>query len=241
MCLQLKSRPAYASAHIALCFLSFDSVAVRLSAGTNKDILRFADWSGQLIVRIIVNVHIYNSWIMIFFFDRLLEIISEIRTRNYVNTNINIFWKKKKSVSLDNSNYSCVALTIINESVYEKTYKMVCAPSEDSDHPGHSPSLILAFAVRMKKAWLLSYPLSAQQRLWSNLGNAQADLRFRSARMPHAFCRFCNALAKLFKLRHVKLYFCHKLTCGTAFLTIVCAPSEYSDQPVHPRSLNTNL
>ena len=38
-----------------------------------------------------------------------------------------------------------------------------CAPSEDSDQPGHPPSLIRVFAVRMKKAWALSYPLSAQQ------------------------------------------------------------------------------
>ena len=42
-----------------------------------------------------------------------------------------------------------------------------CAPSEDSDQPGHPPSLIRIFAVRMKKPWALtvSYPLSAQWRL----------------------------------------------------------------------------
>ena len=40
-----------------------------------------------------------------------------------------------------------------------------CAPSKDSDQPGHPPSLIRVFAVRMKKAWVLSYPLSAQRRL----------------------------------------------------------------------------
>ena len=40
-----------------------------------------------------------------------------------------------------------------------------CAPSEDSAQPGHPPSLIRVFAVRMKKAWVLSYPLSAQRRL----------------------------------------------------------------------------
>ena len=51
-----------------------------------------------------------------------------------------------------------------------------CAPSEDSDQPGHPPSLIRVFAVRMKKAWSLSYPLSAQQRLWSDWVDAQADL-----------------------------------------------------------------
>ena len=51
-----------------------------------------------------------------------------------------------------------------------------CASSEDSDQPGHSPSLIRVFAVRMKKAWFLSYPLSAWRRLWSNWVDAQADL-----------------------------------------------------------------
>ena len=51
-----------------------------------------------------------------------------------------------------------------------------CAPSEDSDQPGYPPSLIKIFAVRMKKAWVFSYPLSAQQRLWSDWADAQADL-----------------------------------------------------------------
>ena len=32
------------------------------------------------------------------------------------------------------------------------------------------------FAVRMKKAWVLSYPLRAQRRLWSDQADAQADL-----------------------------------------------------------------
>ena len=39
------------------------------------------------------------------------------------------------------------------------------APSEDSDQPGHPPRLIRVFDVRMKKAWVLNYPLSAQRRL----------------------------------------------------------------------------
>ena len=56
-----------------------------------------------------------------------------------------------------------------------------CAPSEDSDQPGHPPSLIRVFAVRMKKPWVLSYPLSAQRRLWSDWADAQADLSFRWA------------------------------------------------------------
>ena len=45
---------------------------------------------------------------------------------------------------------------------------MTWVPSDDSDQTGHPPSLIRVFAVRMKKPWLLSYPLSGQQRLLSD-------------------------------------------------------------------------
>ena len=45
--------------------------------------------------------------------------------------------------------------------------------SNDSDQPGHPPSLIRVFAVRMKKSWVHSYPLSAQRRCWSNWADAQ--------------------------------------------------------------------
>ena len=38
-----------------------------------------------------------------------------------------------------------------------------CVPSEDSDQPGHPPSLIRVFAVRIKKAGVFSYPLSASE------------------------------------------------------------------------------
>ena len=41
------------------------------------------------------------------------------------------------------------------------------------------PSLIRVFAVRMKKGWILSYPLNAQRRLWSDWADAQADLSLR--------------------------------------------------------------
>ena len=56
-----------------------------------------------------------------------------------------------------------------------------CAPTEYSDQPGHPPSLIRVFAVRMKIAWVISYLLSAQRRLWSDWGDAQADLSLRWA------------------------------------------------------------
>ena len=62
-----------------------------------------------------------------------------------------------------------------------------CAPSEDSDQPGHPPSLIRVFAVRMKKLWVHSYPLSTQRRLWSDWADAQADLSLRWAH-NHIVC-----------------------------------------------------
>ena len=56
-----------------------------------------------------------------------------------------------------------------------------CAASEDSDQPRHPPSLIRVFAVRMQNPWVLSYPLSAERRLWSDWADAQADLSLRWA------------------------------------------------------------
>ena len=38
-----------------------------------------------------------------------------------------------------------------------------CPASEDSDQPGHPPSLIRDFTVCMKKPWALSYPVRAQR------------------------------------------------------------------------------
>ena len=57
------------------------------------------------------------------------------------------------------------AFTILNEPPLKITNKMTCKPSEDSDQPGHPPSLIRVFAVSINKRWGLSYPLSAQRRL----------------------------------------------------------------------------
>ena len=68
------------------------------------------------------------------------------------------------------------------EPPHDKTNKMACAPSEDSDQTGHPSSLIRVFAVRMKKGWILSCPLCAQ-----------ADLSLRWVHM--LFCWFCHEVA----------------------------------------------
>ena len=75
------------------------------------------------------------------------------------------------------------------------------AHSEDSDQPGYPPSLIRVFAVRMKKAWVLSYPKSAQRRLWSDWADAQADLSLCWAHRP--FSWFCHKATHMYFYRPV--------------------------------------
>ena len=68
----------------------------------------------------------------------------------------------------------------LTEPRHDKTNKMALRPA-NTDQPGHLPSLIRVLAVRMKKPWVLSYPLSAPRRLWSDRADAQADLSLRWA------------------------------------------------------------
>ena len=84
----------------------------------------------------------------------------------------------------------------IYEPPHDKTIKVACAPSEDSDQPGHPPSLIRVFTVRLKKQWALSYPLRAQRRLWSDWADAQADLNLCWAHS--SFCWFCHEAAHIY-------------------------------------------
>ena len=82
-----------------------------------------------------------------------------------------------------------------------KSTKWYVRPTKTKIRPVWS-SLSRVFAVRMKKAWVLSYPLSAQWRLWSDWVDAQADQSLPWAHMP--FCRFCHALAHLDQQRKKK-------------------------------------
>ena len=79
------------------------------------------------------------------------------------------------------------------------------------------------FTVRMKKAWVLSYTLSAQRRLWSDWADAQADLSLRWAHMQ--FCRFCHALAHIHRFH----WFCKWSMKGLIRLTV---PEKRSTQEV---------
>ena len=81
--------------------------------------------------------------------------------------------------------------------LYEPPHnKMTCAPSEDSDQPGHPPSLIKDFAVRSMGSYIRTHASSCgQRRLCSDWANAHADLSLRWAHM--SFCWFCHAAAQL--------------------------------------------
>ena len=113
-----------------------------------------------------------------------------------------------------------------NEPRYVRTSKMAHAPSEDSDQPRHPPSLIRVFAVCMKKAWVLSYPLSAQRRLWSDWANVQADLSLRWAHMPLWW--FCHDAAQmkthtiLLCLRFLINSFTPEQLCHVFHLLLLC-------------------
>ena len=60
------------------------------------------------------------------------------------------------------NNLSALSEIILYEPPHDKTSKMACGVRPAK---GHSPSLTRGFSVRMKKAWVLSYPLSAQRKL----------------------------------------------------------------------------
>ena len=109
--------------------------------------------------------------------------------------------------------------------------QMACAPSEDSDQPGHASSLIRVFVVRMKKAWVLSYPLSAQQRGWSDWANALADLSLRWAHV--SFCLFCHEAAHIWLFsarRGCSLWLWHSLEIFS--LSPLAALESINDRPI---------
>ena len=71
-------------------------------------------------------------------------------------------------------------LTPRNGPRHDKTNKVTVRPAKSQISLGICPVWSKS-AVRMKKPWVLSYPLRAQRRLWSDWADAQADLSLRWA------------------------------------------------------------
>ena len=70
--------------------------------------------------------------------------------------------------------------------------QMVCAPSEDSDQPGHPPSLISVFVVRSMGSWGHNVSLCGKWRL-IRLGGCPGWSEFSLG--AQAFCWFCHVAA----------------------------------------------
>ena len=83
-----------------------------------------------------------------------------------------------------------------NEPPLDKINKMTCAPSEDSDRPGHLPSLLRVFHVRMKKKLALKYLLSASEDSDQN-GRMPRLIRIFAGHTSHFVCCFCRAAAQI--------------------------------------------
>ena len=80
----------------------------------------------------------------------------------------------------------------IYEPPFDQSNKIISAPSEGSDQPGHPHSLIRVFAVRMKTHWVISCQLCVLRMFWSDWADALIDL---SLRWTHrSFCAAAHML-----------------------------------------------
>ena len=108
-------------------------------------------------------------------------------------------------------NYLCW-LYMYNWATTGQNQQSDCAPSENSDQPGHPPNLIRVFPTRMKKAWVLSYPLCTVKtliRLGGCPGWSESSLG------AHSFCWFCHIAAQFFVSENkVKFKISHFLNDG---------------------------
>ena len=82
--------------------------------------------------------------------------------------------RQKRYPCLVNVFYRCKMSRLMT-----KPTKWHVRPARTPISLGNKPSLIRIFAVRMKKAWVLSYQSSAQSKLWSDWADAQVDLSLR--------------------------------------------------------------
>ena len=64
--------------------------------------------------------------------------------------------KSQGGSSFPTDGHKAILNKLNSKSKTNRTNKMACVPSEDSNQPGNQPSLIRVFAVRLKKPWVLS-------------------------------------------------------------------------------------
>ena len=96
----------------------------------------------------------------------------------------------------------CLQYTILEMIIWAATWQNQQsdrAASEDSDQPGHPPSLIGAFAMRWMCSQVPKLSSCGQRRLWSDWADAQADLSLRWAHSHFVGC-VMSRLKSLFKI-----------------------------------------
>ena len=85
-----------------------------------------------------------------------------------------------------------LSLLTVYEPPHDKTNKMACAPSEDTDQPGHPPSLN---SLRCPHDESLDPWLPIERTAKTLIRSAQSYLSLRWAHMP--FCWFCHEAAHM--------------------------------------------
>ena len=83
------------------------------------------------------------------------------------------------------------------EPPHDKTNKMACAPSKDSDQPGHSPCLI-SLCSRHEKTWVLSHLFEHTAKTLIRLGGCPRW--YESLLGTQSFCWFCHEVAHTINL-----------------------------------------
>ena len=83
----------------------------------------------------------------VIFFRTLWTLMKMMREKSPSFINWMLLCQKCLSHHINRFINSCTRLGKTNEPPCDKTYKMTCVPSENSDQLGHQPSLIRVFAV----------------------------------------------------------------------------------------------
>ena len=107
---------------------------------------------------------------------------------------LNWAWLQRTS---QNIFLQCPTWKQIKEPAHDKTNKMICAPSEDPDQPGHPPSPVWSESSLCAQ-WVATDPmfLHGDSEDWSDWGDAQAELSLRWAQ--RSFCWFCHEAAQIY-------------------------------------------
>ena len=129
---------------------------------------------------------LFNKFFAFDFMDR----ISDVHVQNIFVFHYYLY------INFSNVSFVVCHSIFIHWHTFDKTNKVASAPSEDSDQPGHPPSLIGVFTVRSMGSWGPKLSSCGQLRLWSDWANALADLSLRWAHMP--LCWLCHETAQFY-------------------------------------------